>query len=185
MKQGYEGVLIASQVDGAALANSAAQTSLLIGAAKWTMSAGFFDVIGTRLRLTASGRISNIVTTPGTFKFEAKIGTIVVAASQALALNIVAKTDVRWGLSWDWTVRAIGTAANIMHDGVFESESVIGSPLPSVGGSGRLGIPASAPAVGTSFDSTTAAVLDVFGTWSIANAANSIQVHQYMVECLN
>jgi hypothetical protein len=65
------------------------------------------------------------------------------------------------------------------------SEAVIGSPLPTVGGIGELLIPVGAPTVGTGFDSTAAQTVDLFGTWSVANAANSIQVHQYMLESVN
>ena len=38
---------------------------------------------------------------------------------------------------------------------------------------------------GTGFDSTAAQTVDLFGTWQTANAANSIQLHQYNFEALN
>jgi hypothetical protein len=40
-------------------------------------------------------------------------------------------------------------------------------------------LPASSPAAGTGFDSTAAFVVDVFGTWSVANASNSIRLDQF------
>jgi hypothetical protein len=46
-------------------------------------------------------------------------------------------------------------------------------------------MPASAPAVGSGFDYNATQQLDLFGTWSIANAGNSIQCHQFILEALN
>ena len=121
--------------------------------------------------------------------FSIRLGTgpVVAATSDALALNVVAKTNVAWDLDWLLTCRAIGggTSANFMHNGSFKSEAVIGSPLPSVGGIGELPLVASAPAVGTGFDSTAAQKWDFFGNWSVANAANSILLHQFHIEDLN
>jgi len=73
----------------------------------------------------------------------------------------------------------------MMHQGTWTSEAVIGAALPAAGGAGVHLLPNAAPAVGTGFDSTAAQAVNLFGTWSVANAANSILTHQYMVESLN
>jgi hypothetical protein len=39
--------------------------------------------------------------------------------------------------------------------------------------------------VGTGFDSTAAQLVDLFATWSVANASNSITCHQFHIEDLN
>jgi hypothetical protein len=49
---------------------------------------------------------------------------------------------------------------------------------------GSIGLPASAPAVGSNFDSAASQVVDMFGTWSLNNA-NSIQVHQFKMYISN
>jgi hypothetical protein len=49
----------------------------------------------------------------------------------------------------------------------------------------HLMTPATAPAVGTGFDSTVANLLDLFAGFSISNAGNGIQVFGYTVESLN
>ncbi len=182
--------LVNSNVDGTALTASTTPTSILHGSCKLAVPANFFR-IGKRIRVTAHGRVSNIVTTPGTLTFDIRMGpalppTIVVANSGAMALNIVAKTNVPWAMWWDLTCRAVGTAtsANLMHQGEWVSESVIGAPLPSAGGASSHMLPNAAPAVGTGFDSTIANYIDLFATWSLSNA-NSIQVHQYLLEDLN
>lgn len=189
--QTWQETLINSNVDGVALTGSTAATSLLGGAgtgashAKVTLPANYFYV-GRVLKVTAHGRISTVVTTPGTLTLDLRLGAVIVANGGAMSLNIVAKTNVSWWLEWVLTCRAIGsgTTANLMHQGSWTSEAVIGAPLPTVGGVGTLLLPASAPAVGTGFDSTASQTVDLFGTWSINNA-NSILVHQYKVESLN
>lgn len=179
-------LLIAAQSDGTALANTVTATSLLPGAAKLTLPPNWFR-IGRKLRVRASGRVSNIVTTPGTLTLDVRLGAVVVANGGAMALNIVAKTNVTWRAEFELLCRAIGsgTTANLMWSGYYTSENVIGSPLATVGGSGSLLLPASAMAVGTGFDSTAAQVLDFFGKWSIADAANSIQLHTFDVTAEN
>ena len=190
--QTWQETLITSQVDGVALTNSTAATSLLGAAgtgashAKLTLPANYFS-IGKMLRISAFGRISTVVTTPGTLTLDLRFGAVIVANGGAMSLNAVAKTNVPWWLELILTCRAIGsgTIANLMPQGVWQSEAVIGAPLPTAGGNGSLLIPVGAPVVGTGFDSTAAQQIDLFGTWSIANAANSILVHQYSIESLN
>jgi len=186
---GYANLLIGAQGDGPALSASTSPTSLLPGQAKYIMPAGFIDVIGKKFRLTAQGRISTVVTTPGTLTLSLRWNStpIIVSTSQAFALNVVAKTNTTWWLELLITARAVGsgTSANLMVNGVWESEAVIGSPLQSAGGIGALPWQASAPAVGTGFDSTVANLIDFYGTWSVNSGSNSIQVHDYALESLN
>lgn len=176
----YFSTLYASSVDGSALANSTTPTSLLpstAGVPKYTMPAGFLQAPGDQLLFKAHGRISNIVTTPGTLTLELRLGSVIIASSGAMVINTAAKTNVSWCAEWELTVNAVGggTSANFMHQGKFFSESVVSSPA---GTMGCHGMPASAPAVGTGFDSGAAAVFDFFATWQTANAGNSIQCHR-------
>jgi hypothetical protein len=176
---GYAYQVVSAQSDGPALSNTTTATSILPTQAKLLLPGNFFSYIGQEIIVEASGRIS----TPGTLTFTWRLGGNLVASSPAFALNVVAKTNVSWWLRWAMTARALGTGttANLMHMGFWKSEAVIGSPLPTVGGSGELEIPASAPAVGAGFDSTIGNISDLFAQWSVANAANSLQVHQYRV----
>jgi hypothetical protein len=190
MALGYSNLLIGGQGDGAALTNTTTATSILPGSARYTLLPNTIDFIGKKFRLTAMGRISTLATSPGTLTFSFRLGptaNIAAATSPAFALNVNAKTNVIWWLDWTFTARTLGsgTGATLMHGGMWTSEAVIGSPLPSAGGAGSLMIPASAPAVGTGFDSSVANVADLFAQWSVANAANSIQLHDYALESLN
>jgi hypothetical protein len=183
--QSWQETLINQNVDGAALTASTTATSLLHATAKLSIPPHFFR-IGKMLKVTAQGRISNIVTTPGTLTLDLRMGptaNIIVANGGAMALNAVAKTNVPFWMEWLLTCRAVGngTAANLMHQGQFQSESVVGS---AAGVAGCIMMPAATPAVGTGFDSTVSMLCDLFATWSLNNA-NSIQVHQFKIEDLN
>jgi len=181
--QSWEEVLASAQSDGTALNTSTTATSILPGSAKRTIAANQF-LVGSVLRVRALGRISNIVTTPGTLTLDLRLGSVVIFNGGAVALNTTAKTNVGWWFEAQLTCRAIGggTTANFMGQGTFMSESVQGA---AAGFMAVASLPASVPAVGTGFDSTAAQILDLFATWSISNAANSIQVHQFTAELLN
>ncbi len=177
MSLGYVETLITAQSDGAAL-TAASAASCLPPAAKKTLPANYFTYVGQQLQVKASGRISCVVTTPGTARYDVRFGGTVVADSLAMNLNIVAKTSVNWVLDLLLTCRAIGTSANLMWQGVWTSEAVIGSPLPTVGSSGIFTLPYnSAPAVGANFDSTVSQVVDLFFTQTAATG--SMTLHSY------
>jgi hypothetical protein len=176
--------LVVQQVDGTALTNTTTATSIIAPAAKRMLPANYCDYIGRRLLVKARGRISNIVTTPGTLTLDVRFGSIVVFNGGAIALNTTAKTNVSWELEVELVVRSIGAtaAATLFGVGSFCSESVVGA---AAGVANTAMLPASAPAVGTGFDSTVTNIVDLFGTWSIANAGNSIQTHHFSIDALN
>jgi hypothetical protein len=186
---GYQSTLVEAQIDGTALNTSTTETSIIPAVCKIVLPSGYINRIGKRFIIRASGRVSNIVTTPGTITFRFKLGptaNIAVATSQAIQLNAVAKTNVGWFLDLGLTVRAIGsgTTANIMAQGTWQSESVVGSAVPASGGAGSAMWQAATPAVGTGFDSSVANQIDLTAQFSVNNAANSIQVHTFALEDL-
>lgn len=183
--QTWQETLINQNVDGTALTASTTPTSIIHPSAKLTLPANYLRV-GSIIKLTAQGRISNVVTTPGTLTIDVRMGptsNIVVANGGAIALNTTAKTNVAFWLEILMTCRAIGngTSTNFMFQGTFTSESVFSA---AAGTANTAMLPASAPTVGTGFDSTVASVVDLFATWSLNNA-NSIQTHQFKIESFN
>lgn len=183
---GYQTTLVEAQGDGTAV-TATAEGSLLPGQAKIFIPSGYLNRIGKRFGVRASGRISNIVTTPGTLTMRLKLGptaNVAVAASSAWQLNAVAKTNVSWYLDLTFTVRSIGsgTTATIFPMGTWTSESVVGSPVPASGGAGTHQWQASAPAVGTGFDSTVDNLIDLTAQFSLTG--NSIQLHTFGLEDL-
>jgi hypothetical protein len=181
-RQTWQETLITAEIDGTALTNSTTPTSIIPAAARYTLPANFFDV-GRALRITCKGRLSNLVTTPGTLTLELRLGSVIAFTSGAIQLSATAHTNVSFILDGMFTCRAIGggTTANLMGTGQLTTEGLgtVANQAPTAV------LPVSAPAVGTGFDSTAAQVVDLFATFSIANAANSIQVHQYMLESVN
>lgn len=184
--QTWQETLISAVGDGTQLSNSTTPTSLLPSTAKYVLPANFFYV-GRQLLIEAHGRMSNVVTTPGTFTLDVRLGAVIAFTSSAMQLNAVAKTNLPWYARILLTCRAIGsgTAANLMGGGSFTSECVVGSPLPAAGGAGTLLMPVTAPAVGTGFDSTTTNVVDLFGTFSVATNPTNATLHQYSLWALN
>jgi hypothetical protein len=188
--QTWQETLINTNVDGAAVTNTTTPTSIIGGTgtgasqAKITLPANFFYV-GRMIRLFAAGRMSTVVTTPGTLTLDIRLGAVIAANGGAMVLSTTAKTNVAWWLDWILTCRAIGsgTTSNLMHQGMFSSEAAGATTV--AGEAKSIMMPQSAPAVGTGFDSTAAQTIDLFATWSVANAANSIQMHQYKFAALN
>lgn len=183
--QSWQETLVASQVDGAALTNSTTATSLLPAQAKYTLPANFFGYLGKSLRIKAAGRISTVVTTPGTLTLDIRFGSTVVANGGAMNLNTTAQTNATWLLEMMLTARAVGSTANLMWIAEWKSRAIIGSAAVASGGVTVTPLPDTAPAVGNNFDATTTQQVDFFGTWSVANASNSITAHHFYLESLN
>jgi hypothetical protein len=187
--QAWVGPLITSQVDSTALTASTAATSILPPAARFTVPANYFS-IGSMLRLRAFGRITTVVTTPGTLTLDFRLGptsNIVAFTTGAIALNVTAQTNATWDLEMLMTVRAIGasTTANLIGVAKWTSRASLNAPaVGTTNGVGTVLAPDTAPAVGTGWDSTVANIADLFATWSINNA-DSILTHAYSLESLN
>jgi hypothetical protein len=172
--------------DGPAVSNSTVPTNLLPSGRSPVLPSSYFNATGVSLIIRAQGRISTLVTTPGTLTFDVRFGTVSVLTGPAFALNTVAKTNVPWELYIKLVCRAIGTsAATVLGMGYWRSEAVVGSPLPAVGGAGTLMIPSGAPAVGAGFNSEDAQQVTLRAAWSVASPSNSITMHTCEIEMPN
>lgn len=180
MSLGYRKGLIGGQVNGPAL-TAAAAASCLPTHMKIPIPGGFFDTVGQMLFMKLQGKISCVVTTPGFARFDIRLGGTVVFDGLAVPLNVVAKTDVAFEVEAWLTLRAVGPTANFFGWGKFSSEAVVGSPLPSAGGSGAIHLPYNTtPVVGNNFDATVSNVLDAFYTQTVATG--SLTVEQALFE---
>ena len=179
----YPLILAANTLDGAALTNSVAATSILPVSAGCAIPGGTLQV-GSHLKITLRGRISTLVTTPGTLTLDLRLGGIVASGFGAINLNTVAQTNAAWEATFIATVRSIGSgaAATALCTADFISRAIVGSPAVTAGSAGEVMLPDTAPAVGAGFDSTLALSVNVFATWSVASVSNSIQVHQALIE---
>jgi hypothetical protein len=178
--------LKSAQGDGNAV-TAAAATSLLTGSAvnaKQILPPSFFDYIGKDWHIWASGRISTVITTPGTARFDVRLGGNIVFDSQAILLDAAAAhTNVPWRLDIWLTQRAAGTAANFHGLGQFTSEVVKGSGAMPLGSLVAMLPWNAAPAVGGNFDATVSNVLDLFFTQTVATG--SITLHQFGSDVLH
>lgn len=175
-------VIAASYTDGPAL-TAAAAASCLPTYVPTTLPASYFQIARV-LRLTATGRISCAVTTPGTARWDLRLGGVVAFDTLAIPLNIVAKTNVPWFLQVLLTCRAVGssTSANLIGQGFWLSEAALNVAVPSTGpGPGGNTLPYNtAPVVGTGFNSQSALTLDFFFTQTVATG--SMTLHQFVLE---
>jgi hypothetical protein len=185
----WQEVLMSHRGDGTAL-TAAARASLLQGAsatrALYVVPANFFEV-NRVIKLSASGRISCAVTTPGTARFDLSLGGVIVWDSLAINLNIVAKTNVHWSLEAELYCQASGngtTATLFPGKCLWISEALIGAPLPTVGGVGVVTLPYNTPpVVGAGFNSVQSNAIDFSFTQTVATG--SIQLHTARLEAGN
>jgi len=170
--------------DGPTLTAAAAATCLNPEAKPW-IRGGYFDKIGRKLRVWATGRISCVVTTPGTARFDIRYGGAVIMDSLAMPLNIVAKVNVGWTLLMEGTIRILGAVAQFWWQGWWSSEAYINTAVPATGPApGCVQLPYNtAPALGAAFDATAPQLLDMFFTQTVATG--SLTVHQCEFSCPN
>lgn len=175
--QTFQESTITAQIDGTAV-TAASATTLLPPAAKFTIPANYWQ-IGRRLKIRATGRISSVITTPGTARFDVRMtGTVVFDGLAVLLDSVAGHTNVGWLLEIDMTCRAIGTSANFWGQGKWTSEDILGVPATAPKGVLTAILPwNSAPAIGANFDSTIAHTVDLFFTQTVATG--SCTLHQY------
>lgn len=177
--QGYVGPVNVSQSDGPTLSGTITRTLLLQSQALATLGAQQIDVPGRRFVFRAFGRLSTAASSPGNLTLDLAFLTgaaVVFAQSQAMALA-TSQTNITWRLEWEMIARTVGAAASFMHSGEIKCAALTGGPL--------ILIPASAPVVGNTFDSSDAGKLGLYGTFSASSGSNSITCHGYSIESFN
>ena len=182
MASGYLSPLAIGTADGPTLASASAATCLPV-TAKYTFPPNSIQA-GSVLSVRAQGRISCVVTTPGTARFDLRLGGTVVFDSGAMNLNTVAQTTVPWWLEIDITCRVAGSSGNFFGFSRFQSVAVVGSAAVTAGGNGGLvsavsGGPGSAPAAGGNVDLTASNAFDCFFTQTVATG--SLTVHNFVL----
>lgn len=152
-----------------------------------TLPANYLQV-GSAFRVRAMGGLSNVVTTPGTVTFQIMMGSIVAWTSGAIQMSTTAHTLIPFNLEVMLRTDTIGTGttAKFLGQGMLNGIMfTVGAGADSTTVVGQFPVPATAPAVGTGFDSTIANILDFWVGFSISNAANGVQLYNYTVEQLN
>lgn len=135
---------------------------------------------GRVLRAYISGKISNVVTTPGTITLRARWGGVagtILATSGAISQNIIAQTDDQWEAEFFVTCRSIGGSGTFLTCG----HAVLGNIVGASAGTVVL-IPASSNAAVTV--NTVAATAITF-TAQFSAASNSVTAQTYLLSSLN
>lgn len=156
---------------------------------------------GRILRITAMGGMGTLVTTPGTTTFEVRMGTtsnIVAFTTGAIQLNATAHTLLPFTLQILLTLRTIGSGTGAQFMGMATIQGVMFtvtiaatdlwgrvSAADAAVSHVQMQVPVTAPALGTGWDSTVTNLLDLFVARSVSNAANTMTIHEYLVESLN
>jgi len=172
------------QADGPTLTAAAAASALSTQAKGNNFPAGFWGNAGKAVLILASGRITVAVTTPGTVRWDVRLGGTVVWDSTAIACDTAGYTNVGWFLALLLTQRAVGTAANLMGQAVLSTPILAGNPATPPKGSLTALLPwNTAPAVGGNFDATVSQALDFFYTPSLGTTSQIC--HQFVPITLN
>lgn len=176
-------VIASSYTDGPTL-TAAAAASCLPTYVPTTLPAGYWQ-IGRIWRVTFTGRLSVAVTTPGTLRWDIRLGGVVAADTLAVLGNVVAKTNVGYVLTGLLTCRSVGsgTSATLMNQWNLTTEAIINTAVPTTGPGGGYALPwNTAPVVGTGFNSQSALTLDAFFTQTVATGSQTL--HQFVIEQL-
>lgn len=181
--------IVSSATDGPTL-TAAARASCIPTANRIVLPNNFF-YIGRRIKITMSGRISSVITTPGTARYDVCLGaagTTIIFDSLAILLDsVAAHTNVAWFLDVELTCRAVGASASTTFfptKALWTSEDILGVPATAPKGVLSAVLPWNlAPAVALGMDNTAASALDVFFTQTVATG--SMTVHSYTVDVTN
>lgn len=189
----YYETLVQAAGDGPSLSGSAAATSILDPSWKPILRPEFWGQgAGKKLRIKGWGRLSNIVTTPGTLTLDLRLGptspaTIIVFNGGAMQLSTTVHTTLPFEFEINIKSTAVGSGTSAKVKGLMRIDGQpfsISAADPTSGHSILLA-PNVTPVDGTGFDSTANNIMDLFATFSIANAGNLIQLHDYEVVACN
>jgi hypothetical protein len=177
-------VIASSYSDGTTL-TATATTSCVPTYCLTTIPAGYWQ-IGRIWRLTAAGRVSCAVATPGTFRLDLRLAAVTAFDTGAIPLNATAQTTVPWWMRVLLICRSVGsgTSATLFPQGYWLSGASLNTAAPATGpGPGGYDVPFNtAPVAGTGFDSTIPNTLDFRFTQT--TNTGSFTLHEFIIEQL-
>lgn len=194
MALGFSLTLVTLQASGGAI-TAATRTSMTASSTqgRFTIPANQIKYPGDMIKVYAAGIISCVVTTPGTARFDFAFGTSLGTAlfdTQAMPLNIVARTSVPWELEMTATATAVGTTSSWLWNGHWISEAMINTALQATGpGPGGTEVPYSGTATGASnvvtasaFNTTVSNIVDLNFTQTVTTGSLTMQQMKISVE---
>jgi hypothetical protein len=174
----YTSPLLTDIADGAQILNSASEALMCPDFGFGGNDNRIFQ--GAYFNIRASGDVSNVVTTPGTLTFRLRWGGLagtLLAASQAITLDITARANFSYILDIDLAIRSIGSAGSMFAQGfVLLNDTAVGAAAaPQYYTMGSAG--ANVPAAVGSLDTTTAKLLSLTAQFSVATATTQLTNH--------
>lgn len=189
--QGWNQTLVTQRTAGTSFGTFTTAKTVINQQDLYGFYANYFQ-LGSKLRVTVDGAISNIVTTPGTIVFQVMLGSVIAWSSGNIQLNATAHTNLPFRLAINLTCQLTNTAvggavAKLMGQGVLTGVMFTKTAGQTDGANTEsvITVPVTAPALGTAFDSTVSQILDFWVGFSISNSGNTIRIDQYDVEALN
>lgn len=186
--QTFQETLVAQQGAGTLFATYTTAKTVIPATSLITLPANWF-YIGRSLKIEIAGAISNIVTTPGLMNFQVKIGSVAAFDTGNIQLNATAHTTLPFWLEILMTCRAVGSATSANCIGLGMATGIMftltAGQTDNVQGMQSILAPATAPVVGTGFDSTIANILDLWVGFTISAGGNGVRIDQYIVNALN
>ena len=177
-KQGWVENLVSPVVDAAQISNTTAETIMIPDVA---IPASYFYG-GRTVRVRLMGKMSNVVTTPGTLTLRVRwggVGGTVLVASAALTLNTTAQTNAQIIIEFNITCRVEGNPGKLIVSGW----DCLGL---SAATQGRVDlIPASGQAEVGSLDLNSATSLSFTAQFSVATNPTNLTIQQVTFESLN
>jgi hypothetical protein len=146
---------------------------------------------GRVLRLTARGRWSNVVTAVPTLTFALRWGGVsgtLLATSPAIVTPAAATTNAVWELEVEIQTRLNGSTGTLFVIGrviMYEDAAATFGTVTNYGVAQPICSGGAATPAAVTADLTADIALSLTADWSAANAANTVQGHNYFLESLN
>jgi hypothetical protein len=179
--QSWEETLYSPPADGAAVTNTTTET-IMVPNFTWPNAGPHQWYVGKRVRYTLWGRVSTVVTTPGTETFRLRWGGVagtLLVTSKAQRPAVTVQTNKAGIVSFDLQCRAIGSAGSLFVMGVADLSNTIGDAA-AIGERMWPDAPAA-----VAIDTTAASALSPTIQFSVLTATTSWTTHVATIEALN
>jgi hypothetical protein len=192
MESGFVNTVAWQKASGTLFNTYTTAKRVILDYAQWG-SAPNYMTPGRTLRCRVMGGLSNIVTTPGLFNLQLRMGPVAtpIAAFDTGNIQLNATAHVLFPFFADIIVCAQveGITTTAKWIGLCDISGLMvtrtAGQVDDAQGVQELLAPATAPAQGTGYDSTIPNFTDLANGFTISNAGNGIQIHKYSLEVLN
>jgi hypothetical protein len=180
-RQFWQESLVWSTTNGAQISNTTVETIVFPNT---TIPANYLQD-GRVLRITAMGKFSNVVTTPGTLTFRFRWGALpsgtILSQTAGISLNATAQTDIMWRLTNEIVTRSNGATGTLLSMGMVElgAQLAASNNQPNLMGSAGAGQPAA-----ITVDLTVDTPLVLSAQFSVSTSPTNLTGMNLLIESL-